>query len=134
MDPKDSLEFTQADTASGVLSYINMMQLTAQDGRDVSYYLQALQKLENAVVNGGDPRVQKPYKFIMDKARAGALKDPNMAIQVMDQAKKMMGYGNTAQESKDDAINHNGAITGRYHELKEGDAMLARMKSLALIK
>jgi hypothetical protein len=33
-----------------------------------------------------------------------------------------------------DAINYNGAITGSYYESKEGDAMLARMKSLALIK
>ena len=34
----------------------------------------------------------------------------------------------------DDAINYNGAITGSYYESKEGDAMLARIKSLALIK
>lgn len=34
----------------------------------------------------------------------------------------------------DDAINYNAAITGSYYESKEGDAMLARMKSLALIK
>jgi len=34
----------------------------------------------------------------------------------------------------DDAINYNGAITGSYYESKEGDAMLARIKSLALLK
>ena len=34
----------------------------------------------------------------------------------------------------DDAINYNGAITGSYYESKEGDATLARIKSLALLK
>lgn len=34
----------------------------------------------------------------------------------------------------DDPMNYNGAITGSYYESKEGDAMLARMKSLALIR
>lgn len=34
----------------------------------------------------------------------------------------------------DDPINYNGAVTGSYYESKEGDAMLARIKSLALIK
>jgi hypothetical protein len=34
----------------------------------------------------------------------------------------------------DDAINYNAAVTGSYYESKEGDAVLARIKSLALIK
>ena len=34
----------------------------------------------------------------------------------------------------DDAINYNAAITGSYYESKEGDALLDRIKSLALIK
>jgi len=34
----------------------------------------------------------------------------------------------------DDAINYNAAITGSYYESKEGDAVLARIKSLALLK
>lgn len=34
----------------------------------------------------------------------------------------------------DDPINYNGAITGSYYESKDGDALLARIKSLALIK
>lgn len=34
----------------------------------------------------------------------------------------------------DDAINYNGASTGSYYESKEGDAVLARIKSLALLK
>jgi hypothetical protein len=34
----------------------------------------------------------------------------------------------------DDAINYNAAITGAYYESKEGDALLDRIKSLALIK
>lgn len=37
-------------------------------------------------------------------------------------------------KNHDDAINYNGAITGSYYESKEGDAMLARIKSLALLK
>ena len=40
----------------------------------------------------------------------------------------VMGEGN------DDAMNYNGAITGAYYESKEGDALLARIKSLALLK
>jgi len=34
----------------------------------------------------------------------------------------------------DDAINYDAAITGSYYESKEGDAVLARIKSLALLK
>jgi len=34
----------------------------------------------------------------------------------------------------DDAINYNAAVTGSYYESKEGDAVLARIKSLALLK
>jgi hypothetical protein len=34
----------------------------------------------------------------------------------------------------DDPMNYNAAITGSYYESKEGDALLARIKSLALIK
>jgi len=37
-------------------------------------------------------------------------------------------------EANDDAINYNGAITGSYYESKEGDALLDRIKSLALLK
>jgi len=37
-------------------------------------------------------------------------------------------------KNHDDAINYNGAVTGSYYESKDGDAMLARIKSLALIK
>jgi hypothetical protein len=40
----------------------------------------------------------------------------------------VMGEGN------DDPINYNAAITGSYYESKESDAVLARIKSLALIK
>ena len=41
---------------------------------------------------------------------------------------------NALEESNDDPINYNAAITGSYYESKEGDAVLARIKSLALIK
>ena len=34
----------------------------------------------------------------------------------------------------DDPMNYNAAITGSYYESKEGDATLARIKSLALLK
>jgi hypothetical protein len=37
-------------------------------------------------------------------------------------------------EGNDDPINSNSAITGAYYESKDGDALLARIKSLALIK
>jgi len=138
MGPERALDFTQADTSSGVLANIWMMYKMAQNGMGVSHYIQSLQKLEPSVVNGGDPRVQKPYKFIMDKARAGELKDPKMVMQVMDQASKMMGYDNIAQDTReskhDDPINYNAAITGSYYESREGDATLARIKSLALLK
>jgi hypothetical protein len=140
MGPERALDFTQADTSSGVLANIHMMYTWASMGKpfDVSHYIQSLQKLEPSVVNGGDPRVQKPYKFIMDKARAGELKDPKMIMQVMDQASKMMGYDNIAQDTReskhDDPINYNAAITGSYYESREGDATLARIKSLALLK
>jgi hypothetical protein len=37
-------------------------------------------------------------------------------------------------EAPQDPINYNGAITGSYYESKDGDALLARIKSLALLK
>jgi len=40
----------------------------------------------------------------------------------------VMGEGN------DDPMTSNSAITGAYYESKDGDALLARIKSLALIK
>jgi len=39
-----------------------------------------------------------------------------------------------AEGSNDDPMNYNGAITGSYYESKDGDALLARIKSLALLK
>jgi hypothetical protein len=37
-------------------------------------------------------------------------------------------------EAHDDPMNYNAAITGAYYESKSGDALLARIKSLAMIK
>ena len=37
-------------------------------------------------------------------------------------------------ETNDDPINYNAAITGAYYESREGDSVLARIKSLALLK
>jgi len=37
-------------------------------------------------------------------------------------------------EAPNDPINYNAAITGSYYESKDGDALLARIKSLALLK
>jgi hypothetical protein len=37
-------------------------------------------------------------------------------------------------ETNDDPINYNAAITGAYYESREGDSVLARIKSLALFK
>ena len=47
----------------------------------------------------------------------------------MGVATGIMGEG-----SNDDPINYNAAITGSYYESREGDAVLARIKSLALLK
>ena len=41
---------------------------------------------------------------------------------------------NALEESNDDPMNYNAAITGSYYESREGDAVLARIKSLALLK
>jgi hypothetical protein len=46
----------------------------------------------------------------------------------------VMGENTIDHPPHDDAINYNGAITGSYYESKEGDAVLARIKSLALLK
>jgi hypothetical protein len=37
-------------------------------------------------------------------------------------------------EQGDDPMNYNAAVTGSYYESKDGDALLARIKSLALLK
>ena len=42
--------------------------------------------------------------------------------------------GNAVAEGNDDPMNSNSAITGAYYESKSDDALLARIKSLALIK
>ena len=38
------------------------------------------------------------------------------------------------EQAVQDPINYNAAITGSYYEAREGDAVLARIKSLALLK
>jgi hypothetical protein len=44
------------------------------------------------------------------------------------------GMAPVMDEANDDPINYNGAITGSYYESREGDALLDRIKSLALLK
>ena len=44
------------------------------------------------------------------------------------------GMAPVVGEGNDDPINYNAAITGSYYESREGDAVLARIKSLALLK
>jgi len=44
------------------------------------------------------------------------------------------GMAPVVGEGHDDPINYNGAITGSYYESKESDTLLARIKSLALLK
>jgi hypothetical protein len=51
----------------------------------------------------------------------GSIKSPDRLAQVFS-------------EKTDDPINYNGAITGSYYESKQDDALLARIKSLALLK
>lgn len=46
----------------------------------------------------------------------------------------LMGENVFDKPKHDDAINYNAAITGSYYESREGDATLARIKSLALLK
>ena len=46
----------------------------------------------------------------------------------------IMGENVFDKPKHDDPINYNAAITGSYYESKEGDATLARIKSLALLK
>jgi hypothetical protein len=43
-------------------------------------------------------------------------------------------YENMDKPPHDDPMNYNAAITGSYYESREGDATLARIKSLALLK
>jgi hypothetical protein len=49
-------------------------------------------------------------------------------------AQLLQKYGAKVNEGNDDPMNSNSAITGAYYESKDGDALLARIKSLALIK
>jgi hypothetical protein len=46
----------------------------------------------------------------------------------------IMGENVFDKPKHDDPINYNAAITGSYYESREGDATLARIKSLALLK
>lgn len=45
-----------------------------------------------------------------------------------------MATGIMGESNNDDPINYNAAVTGSYYESKESDSLLARIKSLALLK
>lgn len=64
--------------------------------------------------------IEKAANWYHDKQEKKAWDNPN--------------FPKTNESSNDDPMNYNAAITGSYYESKEGDAALARIKSLALIK
>jgi hypothetical protein len=57
--------------------------------------------------------------------------DPDAPSQEQDSTDSESGE---MAETQDDPMNYNAAITGAYYESKQGDALLARIKSLALLK
>ena len=57
--------------------------------------------------------------------------DPDAPSQEQDSTDQESGE---MAETQDDPMNYNAAITGAYYESKQGDALLARIKSLALLK
>lgn len=61
---------------------------------------------------------------------------PPSEVHFADTGDKMNDEFNkiSMREEDDDPINYNGAITGSYYESKESDSLLARIKSLALLK
>jgi hypothetical protein len=66
------------------------------------------------------------------------IKSPQEAQQLMDKIRGLqsqLGEDQVFDKPKhDDPMNYNAAITGSYYESREGDAALARIKSLALLK
>jgi hypothetical protein len=98
-----------------------------------------------------------PYNWVCDRLRQDKGIEENLiAAQAMPVTTESGGCNMTAEgeycpehgltecgmgvatgimgEGNDDPINYNAAITGSYYESKEGDAVLARIKSLALLK
>ena len=77
---------------------------------------------------GDADRVAGPFA---DQQQAQAWMNDNLPMHLDDEGQ----YGTSeVVEGHDDPINSNSAITGAYYEAKDGDALLARIKSLALIK
>jgi hypothetical protein len=69
------------------------------------------------------------------KVNLAADEENEIAGEGYFQVKELLGLGQQGvAEGNDDSMNYNAAITGSYYESREGDAVLARMKSLALIK
>ena len=64
--------------------------------------------------------IEKAANWYHDKQEKKAWDNPN--------------FPKTNESSNDDPMNYNAAITGSYYESREGDAALARIKSLALLK
>jgi hypothetical protein len=60
-------------------------------------------------------------------------KDPDAEYKKAQKLKQQQAK-DVAEGSNDDPMNYNAAITGNYYESKDGDALLARIKSLALLK
>jgi hypothetical protein len=63
----------------------------------------------------------------------------SQAVNTVKQPIQQVARAVTAEGSNDDPINSNSAMTGSYYEGKEtqtqeGDALLARIKSLALLR
>jgi len=64
--------------------------------------------------------IEKAANWYHDKQEKKAWDNPN--------------FPKTNEGNNDDPMNYNAAITGSYYESREGDATLARIKSLALLK
>ena len=77
---------------------------------------------------GDADRVAGPFA---DQQQAQAWMNDNLPMHLDDEGQ----YGTSeVVEGHDDPMNSNSAITGAYYESKSDDALLARIKSLALIK
>jgi hypothetical protein len=86
---------------------------------------------------GSTPSVKMP-NFRPDADTSGSAPEKSSMFQQLAQLRNRT-RGNMAETSNDDPINSNSAITGSYYEgketdIQEGDALLARIKSLALLR
>jgi len=80
----------------------------------------------------------KMPNFRPDADTSGPAPEKSSIFQQLAQLRNRT-RGTMAETSNDDPINYNAAMTGAYYEgketdIQEGDALLARIKSLALLR